>query len=83
MNFLFQPGDWEGPTHLYAVQVPYVPRATCKISYEWRGKLVDDSMICAGVAGKDSCQVRTSPRRMFWVFYQIWVWNGIWTCAAG
>ncbi|XP_034244959.1 trypsin-3-like [Thrips palmi] len=49
-------GDWEGPTQLYAVLVPYVPRATCRVSYGWLGKVVDDSMICAGVSGKDTCQ---------------------------
>ncbi|KAJ1521354.1 hypothetical protein ONE63_003030 [Megalurothrips usitatus] len=49
-------GDYDGPEDLYAVTLPYVPRSVCSISYSWRGSVIDDSMICAGTAGKDSCQ---------------------------
>lgn len=49
--------DYYGPDGLYAVTVPYVPRALCKLAYATRNKIIDDSMICAGVSGKDSCQV--------------------------
>nr|QYL00115.1 serine protease [Frankliniella occidentalis] len=47
--------DWDGPSDLRAVSLPYVPRSTCRISYEDRGRVIDESMICAGMSGKDSC----------------------------
>ncbi|KAE8751721.1 hypothetical protein FOCC_FOCC001569 [Frankliniella occidentalis] len=48
--------DYDGPSGLRAVSLPYVPRSTCRISYESQGEKIDDSMICAGISGKDSCQ---------------------------
>lgn len=45
------------PTTVYKVTVPLVPNDRCKELYEDGSTYsVDDSMICAGEAGKDSCQ---------------------------
>lgn len=49
-------GDWDSPVDLYAVMLPSVPLDVCKQVYDSRGDLVDETMICAGVGGKDSCQ---------------------------
>jgi trypsin len=45
------------PTTVYKVSVPLVPNDQCKAMYEDGSSYsIDDSMICAGEAGKDSCQ---------------------------
>jgi len=41
------------PDELHKVTVPLVDNAACEGSY---GSDIDQSMICAGIAGKDSCQ---------------------------
>lgn len=56
-NVISQPSEYNGPDGLYAVVIPYIPKSVCKLAYAARHKTIDDSMICAGVAGKDSCQV--------------------------
>lgn len=53
-----QSGDWTAPDHLYAVMVPKITPAVCRDVYASQGFDVDDTMICAGVGGKDSCQVK-------------------------
>ncbi|KAK3925614.1 Trypsin-2 [Frankliniella fusca] len=49
-------GDFGLPTDLYAVMVPSMPLDVCKQVYDAQGDLVDETMICAGIGGKDSCQ---------------------------
>lgn len=44
------------PTKVHKVDVPHVTNEECGKKYEAAGYGIDDSMICAGVAGKDSCQ---------------------------
>ncbi len=46
------------PDELMAVEVPIVGDEECNVDYD--GDIDADSMICAGEAGKDSCQVRLS-----------------------
>merc|ERR1712020_827049 len=41
---------------LRMVSVPYVDDATCDSAYGSYGGIVADVMLCAGEAGKDSCQ---------------------------
>lgn len=40
-----------------AVMVPSLPLEVCRQVYATREMYVDETMICAGVGGKDSCQV--------------------------
>jgi hypothetical protein len=49
--------DYYLPNSLYAVNLPYVPRSICQVAYASRAHLIDETMICAGVGGRDSCQV--------------------------
>ena len=42
------------PDVLQEVIVPHVPQDECNYSYYGQ---IQDNMICAGVAGKDACQV--------------------------
>lgn len=51
----FQDGDFNLPLILHAVSVPVVSREVCSEAYS---DLIDITprMICAGEAGKDSCQ---------------------------
>lgn len=44
------------PDQLLAVMVPALPLDVCKGLYATRNLLVDDTMICAGFGGKDSCK---------------------------
>lgn len=53
---LLSAGGWNTPDTLQAVDVPAVPRAACSAAYGARGYSILNSMICAGVGGKDSCQ---------------------------
>lgn len=49
-------GDYTSPEDLYAVMVPAIPLDVCKQVYAAQGRHVDETMMCAGVGGKDSCQ---------------------------
>ncbi|KAJ1531502.1 hypothetical protein ONE63_000177 [Megalurothrips usitatus] len=49
-------GDYLVPEHLMAVMVPVVPLDVCRQVYATQSLFVDDTMLCAGVGGKDSCQ---------------------------
>ena len=42
--------------YLRAVEVPYVNDEDCDVAYASGGTPVVDSMLCAGVKGKDACQ---------------------------
>ena len=44
------------PDVLQEVIVPHVPQDECENLY-WPNDEIEDNMICAGEAGKDSCQV--------------------------
>ncbi|XP_034255279.1 trypsin-like [Thrips palmi] len=46
----------DAPDHLLAVMLPNLPLEVCKGLYATRNLLVDDTMICAGFGGKDSCK---------------------------
>lgn len=50
----------EGPstTILQQVNVPVVSEESCRYSYrsQWKA-VIDEKVICAGVGGKDACQV--------------------------
>ncbi len=48
------------PDELMAVEVPIVGDDECNADYRPYGGIDPDTMICAGVKGKDSCQVRLS-----------------------
>jgi hypothetical protein len=42
---------------LLFVEVPLVDKTTCNASYALTGGPVGDDVLCAGLTGKDSCQV--------------------------
>lgn len=47
------------PNILQKVTVPVVPNAQCRKDYSNLGWMITDSTICAGAAGKDSCNKKT------------------------
>ena len=48
------------PNLLQEVTVDYIPNDVCIATYGYTSKEVFDTTICAGRAGKDSCQVSQS-----------------------
>ncbi|CAL8110686.1 unnamed protein product [Orchesella dallaii] len=44
------------PVYLHYVSVPFVSDEDCDAAYQQVGESIVDSMVCAGLAGKDACQ---------------------------
>jgi hypothetical protein len=58
-----------GPDQLHSVTVQIIAHNTCNNNYN--GDIDDNSMICAGASGKDSCQVYPSSAMTFFVATQV------------
>lgn len=45
------------PRLLHFVQVPFVSDEDCDTAYQQIGESITDTMVCAGQAGKDACEI--------------------------
>lgn len=48
------------PLYLHFVEVPFVNDDDCNSAYQQVGQEIVDSMICAGLTGKDACKIGQS-----------------------